>query len=107
VSESGATGCVVPAPPGTRTWIDGRDPVTVRCLNRGPAVDFEGAPEVPAEVDGLSVDCADEPDDADPESESSATATPGLAATAHPIPSANAAEPTRTPNPAASMTPPS
>ena len=102
VSESGvsgsgfAAGSVVPAPPGTRTWTDGPDPVTARCRTRGPAVDFDD----PADAVDLSVD--DEPVSA-----SSAEATPEVAVKANPIPSANAAEPTRTPNPAESMTPPS
>jgi len=60
----------------------------------------EDRPE-PAEVDDLPDDC-----EAEPGSESSAVATAGVAATAKPSPNAKAAEPTRTPNAAESMTTP-
>jgi hypothetical protein len=67
--------------------------------------------ERPEDADGVSAfdgepAACDESGDWPPESESSATAIPGLLAIAKPSPRANAAEPTRAPNEPESMTPP-
>jgi len=83
-------------PPGARTFPAGR---AVR--DATPAT----APDARGRTDCESL-CGEDAVPDDPGAASSAAATTGQAAIANPSPSAKAAEPTRTPNATAFMTPP-
>jgi len=81
-------------PPGARTFTDGREFRGAAPATDAFEPDADGDDELP--VGGAEA----------PASESSAAAIPELAAIANPSPNAKAADPTRTPNATAFMTPP-